>query len=327
MSKTTTNETLREIIMIPLDDKLQSYPKAANPFKPYKGERLERLSKSIKAHGVIHSIIVQQMRDGTYRIISGHNRVNAAKEAEQTEIPAIVRDDLTEEEADLLVIESNLEQRTFERFLPSEKAKSINQYHGTISKPGFRSDILKPIDETSGQVDQKWDARKTTAKVYGVGEGIIKRYLQLHKLAKPLMDRLDNYALKCNRDTLRITPAANISFIPSEIQEMIEAVLKDDKASLEVTIKKSEALRKEFETAGVSSAADKKAAKERIKEILTQTDDSKEGNSDNLIKIPIPAEKYAELFPDAPSLEEVVDYTIKAVERLRNSDADDQEVG
>ena len=46
-------------------------------------------------------------------MLSGHNRQNAARIAGLTEIPAIVKDGLTEEEAYVYVIETNVIQRAF----------------------------------------------------------------------------------------------------------------------------------------------------------------------------------------------------------------------
>jgi ParB family chromosome partitioning protein len=333
MSKKEQNE----IKQLPID---QIVHFSNHAFILYKDEQLERLRLSIEMNGIIHPLIVRPIKDedGTdkFEIISGHNRFEAAKLIpDLNTVPATVRE-LSDDDAAILSNEANIEQRTFKNFLPSEKAKSIHQYHSTISKPGFRSDILKPTDATSGQVGQKWDARKATADVYGVGTGIIKRYLELRDLIEPLMNRLDNDALKKDKDILRITPARNLSFIPKEIQLLIEEVLSESRENaIDVTIKKSEVLKDEFQRKSEESgkmsaktkmtAADKKDATDKIREILTQTDDTIEETSDKTVKIPIPAEKYAELFPDDPEPEqEVVEYTITAIQQRRDNDANAQ---
>lgn len=48
-----------------------------------------------------------------FEMLSGHNRWNAAKLAGLKKIPAIVKEDLSEEEAYVYVIETNLMQRSF----------------------------------------------------------------------------------------------------------------------------------------------------------------------------------------------------------------------
>lgn len=80
-----------------------------HPFHLYEGERLEDMIASVKEHGVLNPVIVQKLDTG-YEMLSGHNRWNAAKLAGIKEIPAIVKTDLSEEEAYVYVIETNLIQ-------------------------------------------------------------------------------------------------------------------------------------------------------------------------------------------------------------------------
>ena len=73
---------------IPLDKLL------ANPDQPRRNfgdTELEELADSIKAHGVIQPIIVEDSGNGNYIIIAGERRSRAAKIAGLSEIPAIVR--------------------------------------------------------------------------------------------------------------------------------------------------------------------------------------------------------------------------------------------
>ena len=55
-------------------------------------------------------------------MLAGHNRQNAAKLAGLKEIPAIVKDNLPDDEAYVYVIETNLMQRSFTDLSVSEKA-------------------------------------------------------------------------------------------------------------------------------------------------------------------------------------------------------------
>lgn len=92
-----------------------------HPFHLYEGERLEDMIASVKEHGVLNPVIVQKLDTG-YEMLSGHNRWNAAKLAGIKEIPAIVKTGLSEEEAYVYVIETNLMQRSFSDLAISEKA-------------------------------------------------------------------------------------------------------------------------------------------------------------------------------------------------------------
>ena len=53
-------------------------------------------------------------------MLAGHNRQNAGRLAGLTEVPAIVKYDLTERDAYVYVIETNVMQRGFAELLPSE---------------------------------------------------------------------------------------------------------------------------------------------------------------------------------------------------------------
>ena len=100
------------IRMLPIDS---IRPFRKHPFRLYEGERLEDMVESIKEHGVLNPVIVWQEGDG-YEMLAGHNRQVAGRLAGLTEIPAIVKTDLTEEDAYVYVIETNVIQRGLRSF-------------------------------------------------------------------------------------------------------------------------------------------------------------------------------------------------------------------
>ncbi|HEK9368551.1 TPA: ParB N-terminal domain-containing protein, partial [Streptococcus equi subsp. equi] len=57
-------------------DLLENYHN--HPFTLYTGKRLDDMVESIKENGVLNPIIVLK-KDNNYEILSGHNRVNAAR--------------------------------------------------------------------------------------------------------------------------------------------------------------------------------------------------------------------------------------------------------
>lgn len=142
-----------------------------HPFHLYEGERLEDMIASVKEHGILNPVIVQKI-DGGYEMLSGHNRMNAAKLAGLKEVPAIVKTDLPAEEAYVYVIETNLMQRSFSDLLISEKAAVLKARYEKGACQGKRNDIVREIarlegkagDVTSGHCDQKLTTRDSIGK-------------------------------------------------------------------------------------------------------------------------------------------------------------------
>lgn len=132
--------------MIPVD---KIVPFHNHPFRLYEGERLEDMVESIREHGVLNPVIVQKTVDG-YEMLAGHNRWNATKIVGLSEIQAIVKEYLSEEEAYVYVIETNLMQRSFTDLLPSEKAAVLAERYEKINCQGKRNDIIEEIARLNG---------------------------------------------------------------------------------------------------------------------------------------------------------------------------------
>jgi len=125
-------------------DKL--FPYKNHPFKPYQGQRFDDMVESIKTNGVIMPIIVRPIDEFTYEILSGHNRVEASRSAELETIPAIVKEELSDEEALLIVTETNLIQRSFTDLSHSERALTLAMHHEAIKQQGKRTDLINEIE-------------------------------------------------------------------------------------------------------------------------------------------------------------------------------------
>lgn len=94
-------------------------PNKDQPRKYFDKEALQQLADSIGEHGVIQPLIVRSMPSGNYRIIAGERRWRAAKMAGLKEIPVVIRDDLSEEQAMQIAMIENLQR---ENLNPIEEA-------------------------------------------------------------------------------------------------------------------------------------------------------------------------------------------------------------
>jgi len=79
-----------------------------NPYQPRKSfdsEKIEELAQSIRENGLIQPIVVRSYQD-KYELIVGERRVLAAKRANLSEIPAVIKDYSEEKLLELALIEN-----------------------------------------------------------------------------------------------------------------------------------------------------------------------------------------------------------------------------
>ena len=188
-----------------------------HPFHLYEGERLDDMVESIREHGVLNPVIVRKKGRG-YEMLSGHNRQNAARIAGLTEIPAIVKEGLTDEEAYVYVIETNVIQRSFTDLAPSEKAAVLSARYEKVISQGKRNDILREIEEigTCGHDVHKSKSRDGIGEEYGMTGRNIARYMRVDKLIRPFKDKLD-------AGELTLTAAVEFSYLSEDEQETVAA--------------------------------------------------------------------------------------------------------
>jgi ParB family chromosome partitioning protein len=87
-AKPSLPDNFEEFHNIPLD---QIHPGEEQPRDVFDTDKIQELSQSIRAHGVLQPIVVYRDRDNRYRIIAGERRWRAARLAGLPEIPALVR--------------------------------------------------------------------------------------------------------------------------------------------------------------------------------------------------------------------------------------------
>lgn len=205
-----------------------------HPFHLYEGERLEDMIAGVKEHGVLNPVIVQKLDTG-YEMLSGHNRWNAAKLAGIKEIPAIVKTDLSEEEAYVYVIETNLMQRSFSDLAISEKAAVLKARYEKEACQGKRNDILeeiarmegKEVPVTYGHGDQRLNTRDMIGKEYELSGSSVGRLLKLNDLIKPFKDMVD-------RGALYTKVALQLAFLPENEQAMVYEIMKEKKTKITI---------------------------------------------------------------------------------------------
>lgn len=111
------------------------------PRKNFDEEKIRELADSILEHGIIQPLVVRK-KGSFYEIVAGERRWRAARTAELTEVPCIVRD-FTDEENMLVAIIENMQREDLD---PIEEALGINQM---IKTYGFtQEEVSKSISKS-----------------------------------------------------------------------------------------------------------------------------------------------------------------------------------
>ena len=266
-------EPVNGIVLLPVDE---IQPFHDHPFRLYEGERLDDMVQSIKDYGVLNPVIVRKVARG-YEMLAGHNRTNAANIAGLAEVPAIVKTDLSDEEAYVYVIETNLLQRSFADLLPSEKAAVLVARYEKISCQGRRNDIMHEIEmleETCGHdVHKSQKSRDGLGEEYGMTGRNIARYMRLDRLIPEFKEAVD-------KGTLAMVAAVDLSYLNVKIQKLIQQVAEAEGKKLKP--KQAVELRK----------MGKKITKEAIENVLT----GKEQKKPQSVSVKLSVELYEKYF-------------------------------
>lgn len=115
-----TEEERRNAEDMPLD-KIFANPN--QPRKNFDEQAMKELAESIKKHGVIMPIVVNDNGDGTYMVIAGERRLRASKIAGKKSIPVVIRNYSDREIKEISLIE-NLQR---EDLNPIEAATAMKQ--------------------------------------------------------------------------------------------------------------------------------------------------------------------------------------------------------
>ena len=192
-------------------------PFTDHPFRVIDDSLMQQTIDSIRQVGILTPVIVRPDRDGGYEMISGHRRLYAAEAVGLYDIPAVVRN-LTDDEAVILMVDSNLQRETI---LPSERAKPYKMKMEAIKRQGKRTDL------TSVQVGQKLD-RKTSRELLSENSpdspSQIRRYIRLNELDPKLLKMVDE-------GKIGMTPAVELSFLKPDEQSLLLETIDSEQST------------------------------------------------------------------------------------------------
>ena len=262
--------------------KVEAIPLAAltpfqnHPFKVKEDEEMAQLMRSIADAGVLSPALARPLPDGGYELISGHRRLAACKALGMDTMPVIIRD-LTDEEAVITMVDSNLQR---EHILPSEKAFAYKMKMEALSHQG----------KTSRQVGERWSVSQIS-EAGTDSERQIHRYIRLTHLLPDILKLVDE-------GKIALTPAVELSYLLPSEQEMLFSVMDSD----EVTPSLSQArrLRRMSEAQTLTNDA--------VLQLLSEV----KGNQVEYVKVPV--DKLRSFFRPDTSMKQMTETLVKAMD-------------
>ena len=215
------DEASRESILdIPLNE-ISEFPD--HPFKVRMDENMMEMVESVKQYGVLVPALVRPKLDGGYEMIAGHRRKMASELAGKPILSCIVRD-MTDDEAIIVMVDSNLQR---EQILPSEKAFAYKMKLDAMKRQGQRTDLTcaTPLHKLNGK-----KSRDILAEQTGESHEQIRKYIRLTHLIPDILELVDNSVLK-EKEVLQIAlrPAVELSYLTeTEQQNLLEIMESED---------------------------------------------------------------------------------------------------
>lgn len=205
---------------------------------------IEELAESIKEYGLMHNVVVRKRNDGKYEILSGERRFRALREIDYKKVPCrIVKDDVTELDAEVMLIQANMQQRELNLQEKMQGIKRLQEIYTEKRKSG---------EKLQGKT------RDLIGKHLGISGVQVGRYQKIDKdLIEPLKDKLNN-------DDITVTQAHTLSSLTESEQEIIsdeikELNCKDHKEELETLVN------------GIKQPVENKHDKELIHEMYSES--------------------------------------------------------
>ena len=247
-----------------------------HPFKVKEDEEMAQLMRSIADAGVLSPALARPLPDGGYELISGHRRLAACKALGMDAMPVIIRD-LTDEEAVITMVDSNLQR---EHILPSEKAFAYKMKMEALSHQG----------KTSRQVGERWSVSQIS-EAGTDSERQIHRYIRLTHLIPDILKLVDE-------GKIALTPAVELSYLQPSEQEMLFSVMDSDEVT--PSLSQAQRLRRMSEEQRFTDSA--------VMQLMSEV----KGNQVEYVKVPV--DKLRSFFRPDTSMKQMTETLVKAMD-------------
>ena len=196
-------EPREQVQQIPMSE---IHPFRNHPFKVLDDELMQQTIDSIMQVGILNPAIIRPDPEGGYEMVAGHRRLYAADLAGLKTIPAIVRN-LTDDEAVILMVDSNLQRETIS---PMERAQAYKMKLEALKHQGKKVELQ--ADSTSPQLGEKssW-AVSIVANDANASRSQVQRFIRLTELLPEVQEKVES-------KEIAFSPAVELSYLTHDEQ-------------------------------------------------------------------------------------------------------------
>ena len=247
-----------------------------HPFKVKNDEEMAELMKSIADSGVLAPALARPKDGGGYELISGHRRLAACKALGMETMPVIIRN-LTDEEAVITMVDSNLQR---EHILPSEKAFAYK----------MKLEAIKHQGKASTQFAQKLSV-ELVGDAAGESKDQVRRYIRLTELIPDILQMVDD-------GKIALTPAVEVSYLQPSEQGMLFSIMDCDEVT--PSLSQAQRLRRMSEEQRFTDSA--------VMQLMSEV----KGNQVEYVKVPV--DKLRSFFRPDTSMKQMTETLVKAMD-------------
>ena len=247
-----------------------------HPFKVKNDEEMTELMKSIADSGVLAPALARPKDGGGYELISGHRRLAACRALGMETMPVIIRN-LTDEEAVITMVDSNLQR---EHILPSEKAFAYK----------MKLEAIKHQGKASTQLAQKLSV-ELVGDAAGESKDQVRRYIRLTELIPDILQMVDD-------GKIALTPAVELSYLQDFEQEALFSIMDCDEVT--PSLSQAQRLRRMSE--------DQTFTDRTAMQVLSEV----KGNQVEYVKVPV--DQLRSYFRQGTSIKQMTETLVKAME-------------
>ncbi|SFE00829.1 ParB-like nuclease domain-containing protein [Thermoanaerobacter thermohydrosulfuricus] len=206
---------------------LKEHPRNKEFFDDIQGQAWQDFLESIRTSGIITPLVVTKNEDETYTVISGSQRLRAAKELGIEEVPCEVRtykdrDGITKEDWILKdLIETNLRQRGKGNLNDLKLAKCLVELMRIYGIRKGRPSSSSNVTEKQDKMSELSPGQSYLAELVGISERQLRRITKLNDLIPEIQQLIDE-------GKLSTAEGVQLAALDEEVQRKLYYALGED---------------------------------------------------------------------------------------------------